>query len=123
MRKNSHQRTLWQRKKDKTTKMSATMQVILILILSYLKSTAKPNKISRIPSKCHHENPHNCHQYECPPCNQLCLLPNDTTNCEHLCQVKCHDAVKVSFIDKNFKPAGPWEKQVERVSHFIKISS
>lgn len=67
------------------------------------------------PSKCHHDNPHNCHPYECPPCNQLCLLPNDTTNCDHLCQVKCHDSVKVSFIDKNFKPAGPWEKQVERV--------
>ncbi|XP_037044387.1 NF-X1-type zinc finger protein NFXL1 [Bradysia coprophila] len=81
------------------------------------KKTKPPKCLQpcRIPSKCHHDNPHNCHQYECPPCTQLCLLANDTTNCDHLCQVKCHDSVKVSFIDKNFKPAGPWEKQVERI--------
>lgn len=74
--------------------------------------------IFRIPSKCHHENPHRCHGNDCPTCTQECMLPNTTTNCEHLCQVRCHDAVKIISIDKNFKPAGPWEKQVEKVDIF-----
>lgn len=42
------------------------------------------------------------------------MLKNDTTGCEHLCPVKCHDAVKTQIIDKNFKPAGPWDVQPEK---------
>lgn len=68
----------------------------------------------KIPSKCHHPNAHNCHMYECPPCIEQCLLMNDTTNCDHPCTAKCHDAVKVQIIDKNFKPAGPWDIQPEK---------
>lgn len=68
----------------------------------------------KIASKCHHTNPHNCHINECPPCKQLCLLENDVTNCVHPCQAKCHDAVKIQIVDKNFKPAGPWDIQTER---------
>lgn len=51
---------------------------------------------------------------ECPPCNEACLLENDTTNCIHPCTVRCHDAVKVLVSDKNFKPAGPWDIQQEK---------
>lgn len=71
-------------------------------------------KPCRIPSNCHHDNPHRCHQNDCPPCNQSCSLLNTTTNCEHLCEARCHDAVKTLVIDKNFKPAGPWERQAEK---------
>lgn len=48
-------------------------------------------------------------------CTQQCALPNSTTKCEHVCQALCHDAVKVSIVDKNFKPAGPWDVQMEKV--------
>lgn len=65
----------------------------------------------KIPSKCHHTNYHKCHMNDCPPCVQQCLLPNDTTGCEHPCVSKCHDAVQIKIVDKNFKPAGPWEAQ------------
>ena len=61
----------------------------------------------KIPSKCHHENPHSCHQGDCPTCSQICNLKNDTTNCEHLCLAKCHDSVTIITKDKNFKP-GEW---------------
>lgn len=67
----------------------------------------------KIPSKCHHDNPHRCHQNDCPTCVQMCNLHNDTTGCVHPCENRCHDAVKVSITDKNFKPALPWEVQVE----------
>ncbi|KAM7357795.1 NF-X1-type zinc finger protein NFXL1 [Cochliomyia hominivorax] len=50
----------------------------------------------RIPSKCHHENKHRCHKNECPPCNQPCGLPNDTTKCGHKCLARCHASVKVA---------------------------
>ncbi|XP_058119829.1 NF-X1-type zinc finger protein NFXL1 [Anopheles ziemanni] len=69
----------------------------------------------RIHSKCHHQNPHDCHQGECPPCTQLCGQPNDTTNCEHPCEARCHAAVKVVTKDKNFKPVGPWDVPQEVV--------
>lgn len=68
----------------------------------------------KIQSKCHHSNPHNCHANDCPPCKQTCLLPNDETNCEHPCQAKCHDAIKTQIVDKNFKPAGPWDIKHDR---------
>lgn len=68
----------------------------------------------KIFSKCHHTNPHNCHPDQCPPCKQQCLLANDVTKCDHLCLAKCHDAVKTQVVDKNFKPAGPWDIQTER---------
>lgn len=69
----------------------------------------------RISSKCHHTNPHHCHQGDCPPCQQICGLKNDTTKCEHPCEAKCHDAVKVVTKDKNFKPVGPWDTPMEIV--------
>lgn len=69
----------------------------------------------KIPSKCHHTNEHKCHMNDCPTCVQQCLLANDTTGCEHPCTAKCHDAVKVQVIDKNFRPAGPWEIQPEKI--------
>ncbi|XP_053955812.1 NF-X1-type zinc finger protein NFXL1 isoform X2 [Anastrepha ludens] len=49
----------------------------------------------RIPSKCHHPNKHRCHKSECPPCNQKCGQPNSTTGCQHICEAKCHAAIKV----------------------------
>lgn len=52
---------------------------------------------------------------DCPECTQKCLLTNTTTKCSHQCEASCHDAVKVSIIDKNFKPAGPWDVQVEKI--------
>lgn len=51
---------------------------------------------------------------ECPPCFERCLLRNDTTNCAHPCIARCHDAVKTQVVDKNFKPAGPWDIQPEK---------
>lgn len=51
---------------------------------------------------------------DCPVCVQPCLLPNDVTGCEHPCPAKCHDAVKILIVDKNFKPAGPWDVPVEK---------
>ncbi|XP_058459485.1 NF-X1-type zinc finger protein NFXL1 [Malaya genurostris] len=69
----------------------------------------------RIHSKCHHTNPHSCHQGECPPCQQVCALVNDSTKCEHLCGAKCHDAVRVVTKDKNHKPVGPWDVPMEIV--------
>lgn len=77
----------------------------------------KPPKCSylcKFASKCHHTNEHKCHMGECPTCVQPCLLANDVTGCEHPCQAKCHDAVKVLIVDKNFKPAGPWDVPVEK---------
>lgn len=68
----------------------------------------------KIPSSCHHTNPHRCHMNDCPPCTQICALKNTTTNCEHPCAIKCHDSVKVSIADKNFKPSTPWEVQPEQ---------
>lgn len=67
----------------------------------------------RIASKCHHENPHRCHPNDCPACMQVCGIRNDTTGCEHLCEARCHDAVKVLTSNKNFKPTLPWEVQAE----------
>lgn len=52
-------------------------------------------ELCRIPSKCHHQNKHKCHKGDCPSCNQVCGLKNDTTNCDHLCSARCHAAVKV----------------------------
>ncbi|XP_031617999.1 NF-X1-type zinc finger protein NFXL1 isoform X1 [Contarinia nasturtii] len=80
------------------------------------KKTKPPkcNLPCKIPSKCHHNNVHNCHMNECPSCNNICMLTNDVTNCEHPCRAKCHDAVKVLVVDKNFKPAGPWDIQPEK---------
>lgn len=80
------------------------------------KKTKSPkcNLPCKIPSKCHHLNAHNCHMNECPSCTEQCLLTNDVTNCDHPCRAKCHDAVKVQIIDKNFKPAGPWDIQPEK---------
>uniref|UniRef100_A0A182WAM4 PHD-type domain-containing protein n=1 Tax=Anopheles minimus TaxID=112268 RepID=A0A182WAM4_9DIPT len=69
----------------------------------------------RVPSKCHHPNTHSCHTGECPPCTQPCGEPNDTTNCEHPCRAKCHDAVRVVTRDKNHKPVGPWDVPKEIV--------
>uniref|UniRef100_A0A182N7V1 NF-X1-type domain-containing protein n=1 Tax=Anopheles dirus TaxID=7168 RepID=A0A182N7V1_9DIPT len=69
----------------------------------------------RTASKCHHPNAHSCHTGECPPCVQACGERNDTTNCEHPCRAKCHDAVRVVTRDKNFKPVGPWDVQQEIV--------
>lgn len=77
----------------------------------------KPPKCSypcKFASKCHHANAHKCHMSDCPVCVQPCLLANDVTGCEHPCPAKCHDAVKVAIVDKNFKPAGPWDVQVEK---------
>lgn len=42
------------------------------------------------------------------------MLPNDTTNCIHLCTARCHDAARVQIFDKNFKPSGPWDIQTEK---------
>ncbi|XP_055702161.1 NF-X1-type zinc finger protein NFXL1 [Phlebotomus papatasi] len=67
----------------------------------------------RRPSKCHHDNPHNCHQDDCPTCTKKCGLFNDTTKCAHPCEAKCHDAVLVRYVDKNWRPAGPWDVQPE----------
>ncbi|XP_049546013.1 NF-X1-type zinc finger protein NFXL1 [Anopheles darlingi] len=69
----------------------------------------------RQPAKCHHHNPHACHAGECPPCVQPCGEQNDTTNCEHPCEAKCHDAVTVVTKDKHFKPVGPWDVPRETV--------
>lgn len=52
-------------------------------------------ELCRIPSKCHHPIKHRCHKNECPPCNQKCGQVNDTTGCLHICEAKCHAAVKV----------------------------
>lgn len=68
----------------------------------------------KIRSRCHHTNEHKCHMGECPPCNEPCFLENDTTNCVHPCIARCHDSVKVLVSDKSFKPAGPWDVQVEK---------
>lgn len=80
------------------------------------KKTKPPkcNLPCKIPSKCHHTNFHKCHINECPSCVQLCMLENDTTKCGHTCNVKCHDAVKVQIIDKNYKPSTPWEVQPDK---------
>jgi NF-X1-type zinc finger protein NFXL1 len=69
----------------------------------------------KIPSKCHHTNPHRCHEGVCSRCVQICNLPNDISRCGHLCQAQCHDYVKVVTKDKNFVPAGPWDVPVEKV--------
>ncbi|XP_052893444.1 NF-X1-type zinc finger protein NFXL1 [Anopheles moucheti] len=69
----------------------------------------------RVASKCHHPNTHSCHIGECPTCTQPCGERNDTTNCEHPCGAKCHDAVRVVTRDKNFKPVGPWDVPKEIV--------
>lgn len=71
---------------------------------------------SRIPTKCHHQNIHDCHPGDCPPCTKICDLKNDTANCEHLCKAICHDSVKVMIKDPNFKPAGPWDVPKEKVN-------
>lgn len=74
----------------------------------------------RKPSKCHHENSHNCHEGDCPPCNKICQLKNDTTHCEHDCRAKCHDSVLTRTVDKSWKAAGPWDVQPETVE-FLKL--
>lgn len=71
----------------------------------------KCNRPCKIPSRCHHINEHKCHIGECPACFEKCLLE---TNCNHPCVVRCHAAVKVQIVDKNFKPAGPWDIQPEK---------
>lgn len=79
----------------------------------------RPPKCSqpcRLASKCHHSTPHRCHPGECPTCCQPCAQPNDTTRCQHACMERCHDAVRIALVDRNFKPAGPWEKAPEKVS-------
>lgn len=80
------------------------------------KKTKPPkcNLPCKIASKCHHTNHHKCHINECPPCVQPCMLENDTTKCSHPCAARCHDAVKVQIINKNFKPSTPWEAQPEK---------
>lgn len=69
----------------------------------------------RIASKCHHENVHHCHGGDCPTCGKTCNLANETTNCSHPCQAKCHDSVLIRTVDKNWKPAGPWDVQPETI--------
>lgn len=69
----------------------------------------------KIPSKCHHTNPHRCHIGDCPNCVQMCNLYNTTTACKHLCEAKCHDFVKVITKNTNFKPAGPWDIPDDKV--------
>uniref|UniRef100_A0A1S4GP15 Uncharacterized protein n=2 Tax=Anopheles gambiae TaxID=7165 RepID=A0A1S4GP15_ANOGA len=69
----------------------------------------------RAASKCHHPNTHTCHPGDCPACVLPCGQPNDTTNCEHPCRAKCHDAVQVVTREKNFKPVGPWDVPKETV--------
>ncbi|XP_061400668.1 NF-X1-type zinc finger protein NFXL1 [Musca vetustissima] len=66
----------------------------------------------RIPSKCHHYNKHRCHKNECPPCSQPCGLLNDVSKCGHVCNAKCHAAVRTIKKSNN---ASIWEpsKQVE----------
>lgn len=84
-----------------------------------LAKKTKPPKCylpCRKPSKCHHENLHNCHQaLECPPCTKVCNLLNDTTKCTHPCQAKCHDSVMIKTVEKNWKPTGPWDVQPETI--------
>lgn len=88
-----------------------------ISVLCGREKKTKPPRCSypcKFTSPCHHPNTHKCHMGECPVCKQTCLLPNDITGCEHPCPAKCHDAVKVQIIDRNFKPAGPWDVPVEK---------
>ncbi|KAH8296583.1 hypothetical protein KR054_008304 [Drosophila jambulina] len=53
-------------------------------------------ELCRISSKCHHAVKHRCHKSECPPCGQVCGLPNDTSKCGHICKARCHEAVRVN---------------------------
>lgn len=85
----------------------------------------RPPKCSqpcRLASKCHHNTPHRCHPNECPTCVQPCAQPNDTTRCQHPCMERCHDAVRTAIVDRNFKPAGPWEKAPEKVASLKKTT-
>lgn len=65
-------------------------------------------KLCKLPSKCHH-NPidHYCHEGDCPICIQICGV--SINNCDHMCEAKCHDYVKVISKDLNFKPSFPGE--------------
>lgn len=49
-----------------------------------------------ISAKCHHAIKHRCHKGECPPCGQVCGLPNDTSGCGHICKSRCHEAIRVN---------------------------
>ncbi|XP_016966713.1 NF-X1-type zinc finger protein NFXL1 [Drosophila biarmipes] len=53
-------------------------------------------ELCRITAKCHHAVKHRCHKGECPPCGQVCGLPNDTSKCGHICKARCHEAVRVN---------------------------
>ncbi|XP_055376175.1 NF-X1-type zinc finger protein NFXL1 [Condylostylus longicornis] len=66
----------------------------------------------RIPSKCHHENPHRCHINECPPCIQKCGLKNNTTNCEHPCEARCHDAIKTEILQSKTSNIWDWNSNM-----------
>lgn len=35
--------------------------------------------------------------------------------------VRCHDAVRVAVVDRNFKPVGPWEKAPEKVKEQMRF--
>lgn len=96
-------------------------QATMITVPCGREKKTKPPKCMqpcKISSKCHHLNPHRCHSNDCPTCNQICDLTNDTTKCEHPCKANCHDSVKIVEVDKNFKPAGPWE--VARETYTVK---
>ncbi|KAH8324012.1 hypothetical protein KR074_006983 [Drosophila pseudoananassae] len=53
-------------------------------------------ELCRISAKCHHAIKHRCHKGECPPCGQVCGLPNDTSGCGHICKSRCHEAIRVN---------------------------
>ncbi|KAH8315852.1 hypothetical protein KR067_011340 [Drosophila pandora] len=53
-------------------------------------------ELCRISAKCHHAIKHRCHKGECPPCGQVCGLPNDTSACGHICKSRCHEAIRVN---------------------------
>lgn len=73
----------------------------------------KCKELCRLPTNCHHNStPHSCHFGNCENCRQIC---NEVLECKHLCKDICHDFVKVVVKDKNFVPAGPWEKAGERI--------
>ncbi|XP_063701227.1 NF-X1-type zinc finger protein NFXL1-like [Culicoides brevitarsis] len=85
------------------------------LIMCGREKKSKPPKCRQpctVKSKCRHQNKHFCHFGECPPCDEMC---NEALPCSHSCKAKCHDFVKVSIKEANFKPSMPGEYAVERV--------
>lgn len=85
--------------------------------LIYLVLSLNINIINRNPSritpKCHHAIKHRCHKSECPPCGQVCGLPNDSSKCGHICKARCHEAVRVN------KPA-EGRPQAKKVRYTLK---